>query len=148
MMAPNGLGLFGAFMVLAGALAPPIGIFFWNSVRKQLGWVPVRGVICVSEVRWDGEDYRAHVEYTYSYREREFRSTRVRSLRAVANWRGPAQRVARKYPPGTEITVFIDPENPRESVLEPGVSRMFLPTLLIVSAVVLVLGLRALGAFR
>jgi hypothetical protein len=148
MTTPDGTGLFGAFMVLFGVIALVVGLFAWSSARKQLGWEPVQGTIRTSGIVFDGEFYRAQIEYAYSWRGRLFEGTRVRSLTLLTNWRGPSQRRVNKYPVGSEVTVFVDPKYPRECVLERGGDPKFLPIVLLVSAVMLIPGLSMLHVFR
>jgi hypothetical protein len=146
MMASDGIGLLGAFMVMFGAIAPVVAVFAWSGTRKQLGWEPVRGTIRVSEVGFDGEYYHPRIEYTYSHRGREFRGTRVRSLTMLVSWSGPSRTKIEEYPVGSEVTVFVDPEHPRESVLVRGGDPRFLPAALTLSVVLLVLGMLILGS--
>jgi hypothetical protein len=63
----------------------------------------------------------------------------VKSLEVLVNWPGPARRLVEKYPPGAAVTVFVNQENPWDSVLERGGDPKFLPVMLSTSAVLLLL---------
>jgi hypothetical protein len=112
-------GFVGSGLVLLGVTGALVGPFLWRRARKQLEWEAVPGTVCTARIV-GGEFYEAQIEYTYTFRGRAFRGTKVRSLTVLTNWRGPAQRVVEKYPPGSTVTVFVNPENPWDAVLERG----------------------------
>jgi hypothetical protein len=126
--------------ILLGVMGALLGIFLERRARKQFGWDAAPGTICSSRVQ-GGEFYEPEIEYTYSYRGRPFRATNVRSFGMWPNWRGPAQRVVDRYPPGLQVTVFVNPENPWDSVLERGADPYFLPFVLSISGLLLIFGL-------
>lgn len=59
------------------------------------------------------------------------------------NWRGPAERILGRYPPGSEVVVFVDPTNACAALLEPGGSK-FHPVFVGLSAIALIVGVAAL----
>jgi len=134
-------GFISVAMVLAGVIAPLVGIVLRSRARRQVGWEAVHGTICAANVRFDGEYYVPQLEYTYSYGGRVLRGTKLKSLAVLVNWASPAERTIRKYPLGSAVTVFVNPESPAEAVLEPGGDPKFLPLILIVSAFLLAMGL-------
>ena len=97
----------------------------WQSAH----WPSVTGKIITSSVgetsdtdggRW----YYAKVTYTFFVEEQEFRSSRV-VFGDFSFWPfsySRSERVVRKYRSGSDVRVFYSPSNPRQAVLEPGVS--------------------------
>ena len=134
-------GFVGIVLVLLGAIGILTAAVAWSLVRKQFGWDSVSGTVCASKVHFNWERYEARIEYTYSYRGRAFRGQKVRSLSISVNWRAPAQKDVEKYPLGSTVTVFVNPENPWDAVLERGGDPRFLPWILSVSAILLAMGL-------
>jgi hypothetical protein len=139
-------GFIGSMLILFGVIGALSGAIAWSLARKQLEWEPVEGSVCVSDVQFNSDFYQPRIEYTYSYRGRAFRGQKVRSFSLMVNWRGPAQRDVARYPLGSTVTVFVNPANPWDPVLERGGDRRFLVFILSVSAILLMMGLLALGS--
>ena len=85
--------------------------------------------------------YQPKVDYTYSVNDKSFKGTRIsysdhgylgksKSVTVMgvtryssnANAKASAQKIAKKYHKGKKVTVFYMPNNPGESLLEPGFS--------------------------
>ncbi|MDG1132428.1 MAG: DUF3592 domain-containing protein [Opitutales bacterium] len=83
--------------------------------------------------------YQPKIDYTYSVNDKSFNGTRIsysdhgylgksKSVTVIgvtryssnANAKASAQKIAKKYHKGKKVTVFYMPDNPGESVLEPG----------------------------
>ena len=83
--------------------------------------------------------YQPKIDYTYSVNDKSFKGTRIsysdhgylgksKSVTVIgvtryssnANAKASAQKIAKKYHKGKKVTVFYMPDNPGESVLEPG----------------------------
>jgi hypothetical protein len=139
-------GLIGGALVLLGVVGALVGNVVWRRARRQVEWEAVDGTVCGARMLIDAQFDLARIEYKYSYRGRAFRNTTVRSPAVAVNWPGPAKRLIEKYPPGSAVTVFVNPKNPAQSVLECGGDPKFLPLVLIVSTVLLLLGLLFLVA--
>ena len=89
-------------------------------------WTPTDGVIIDSGVdtSTDGEGgttYCLWVDYQYTYNDRTYGGDVVSYSKdnSCSSWAGEADE---KYPPGEEITVYVNPDNPYEAVLENGLS--------------------------
>ena len=134
----------GGALVFGSVSAVVVAAFLRSRGRKQLSWEGVDGTITAARVTFDGEYYRPEIEYSYSYDGRALRGEKVRSFPLLVNWKGPARRVVAKYPPGSVVKVFVNPENPFESVLERGGDSRFLVLLLFIAAVFLIVGLALL----
>ncbi len=83
--------------------------------------------------------YQPKIDYTYSVNDKSFMGTRIsysdhgylgksKSVTVMGvtryssntNAKASAQKIAKKYHKGKKVTVFYMPDNPGESVLEPG----------------------------
>ncbi|BAJ64998.1 DUF3592 domain-containing protein [Anaerolinea thermophila] len=95
-------------------------------------WMAVNGRVVESrvEVR-EGYDedqgttrsYAPHVEYEYEVNGTVYRSTKLQAgTRVFVSSRGRAEAEVARYAPGTPVTVYCDPANPAEAVLQPGKS--------------------------
>lgn len=91
-------------------------------------WARTDGVVVVSDLQRSrdsdgGYMYRPEISYRYEVNGNEFVASRPRFGSSVSvNWSGPAVRITRKYKAGSRVTVFYDPTDPSQSVLEPGVT--------------------------
>jgi hypothetical protein len=108
-----GLGL--VFILIAALLN--------RHARRQLSWEQVPGVIEVSSVELLRENFAPSVKYSYEVRGRRYTGQRLRSLQITSSFRGPSERVAEAYPAGKQVTVYVNPLYPTDSVLEPGGDR-------------------------
>jgi Protein of unknown function (DUF3592) len=124
---------FPLFVILLAVVLPLVAIWAWQRSDEQRAWARVPGRVARSRVEIQGEDYRADVEYAYRYQERDYRGTTVRSLQPAYNWRGPAERICQRYPVGAIIEVYVSPQDPHQSVLEPGGGSWLVPVSLIAS---------------
>ena len=129
------------WLVLSLGLALPV----WALVRtrlvaRQVKWVKVPGVVQKSQVWYDGELYRADVQYEYSYNAASIKGTNVRTNSLQFNWRGPADRTVARYPAGARVSVFVDPQDPARSVLEPGGDIRVIPFTFAVGALMILIG--------
>jgi hypothetical protein len=118
------LGVFGLFLGV-------MGIITIISGGKQKKWPTVNGRVLASRLEEKREEvhdeertrprvgFAAVVEYEYIHQgERCTASTLSMAEKQYA--RSLAQKVIDKYPVGTTVKVYVNPENPVEAVLEPG----------------------------
>ena len=68
-----------------------------------------------------GTTYCLWVDYQYTYNDRTYGGDVVSYSKdnSCSSWAGEADE---KYPPGEEVTVYVNPNNPYEAVLENGLS--------------------------
>lgn len=100
-----------------------------SSIIADIGtsnWEPVDGVIKSSGVSssTDGEGgttYCLHVSYQYTVDGKTYDGDRV-SYSTENSCNSWSENADDDYPEGKEITVYYDPNNPSESVLQPGLS--------------------------
>lgn len=139
-----------------GALILLLALAFQHQVRLARSWPAASGEILSAESEayraWTrvGSDslvrrtfYRPVIVYTYTVGGREYTADRV-TLGGQAGWSSSRffQRSLAKYPPGSPVTVYYNPSNPSEAVLE----RRVWGSRLLVGLGLLLLGLAALAA--
>jgi len=85
-------------------------------------WPIAKGKIVASKVEYSisyvGILYCPKVRYRYKIAGNDYENDAVRSGRANFFTRGPAARIAARYPAGASVKVRCDPADPSESVLE------------------------------
>lgn len=113
-----GLLLFGLMQLFWG------GWNWWHADRAS-HWPEVPGVVESSEVHLEqhsgGISYRPVVVYRYRVDGVWYRSSRYDYNVSVANRsQAEAQEIVDRYPAGTEVTVYHDPNDPGDAVLNPG----------------------------
>ncbi|MCU1231892.1 MAG: hypothetical protein JWO97_4776 [Acidobacteria bacterium] len=107
------------------------GIFLsavWDICCAHLSrnWPQVPGIIVVSDLQRSNHSdgglmYRPEVTYRYCVDGSEIIANRTRfGGRVELSWSAPAVRTVRKYPVGSEVVVYYNPNDPADSVLEPG----------------------------
>lgn len=120
-MEPLAVAAFGLILVC-------IGIAQIRRARSMQSWQETTGEILSSRVveerahtRADsgsGILYRPDLMYGYHIGGRELAGHRRALLDSSASMPEFAESVVRKYPPGKIVTVYFDPANPKDSVLE------------------------------
>lgn len=116
-----GLGWLGLMLLIVYSGALWLG---WRSEQ----WVKVAGTVLESrlvetrQVRSTNPAYRAQVVYRYQADGREQRGMRVNFAgSSTVDRAGVEEDLRTRYAPGTVVTVFVDPADGAQSVLEPGV---------------------------
>jgi hypothetical protein len=110
------------------------GTFLWSAwnaflALKSRRWPQVEGTILVSDLERsrdsDGYMYRPEISYRYTVADEDFIGSRARFGDALSlSWSGPAVRIVQRYKVNSRVRVRYDPDNPQESVLEPGMNGM------------------------
>ena len=121
------LGIFVALIGLVGALWAGLAHRRASAlVEAAQRWRDAPGKVVASQVdRRGGASarnayYAALVSYTYVVNGRERAGSRLRFGTARARSRAAAEKLLAPYPAGVEVKVRYDPDNPDQSVLEPG----------------------------
>ena len=130
----------GGILILFGLAFFAGAMLLKRQSKRQVDWEQVPGVIEESRVEPGGETYHAVVRYSYQVRGRRFVCDKVRSLMVSYNWRGPAERLAAKYPPGATVTVYVNPDGAYDAVLEPGGDDNFATFAAVFGGIFLLLG--------
>jgi hypothetical protein len=121
----------GIFVLALLGLGIYLVVFSRRSKKKaeeSQGWPSTNGTVISSEVKRsvnrdeDGHETYAYypgVEYTYQCAGQTFTGKRL-SFGGLVAQKDPSavQTALQKYPPGGVVTVYYNPENPSEAVLE------------------------------
>lgn len=104
-----------------------LGMFGGLMLPKAIEWVAMRGwretpatVIWSRVVEKDGDDgstYAVDLFYRYTYDGREYRSNRYDLIGGSSSGSSGKREVVRGHPPGSALTVFVDPEEPWRAVV-------------------------------
>jgi hypothetical protein len=127
---------------------------FRNYVHQAAKWPTVRGKVETSTTesyvkREDGRDqteYTPVVEYVYQVRGHDYRSRQINLGIQVGGSQFIADKIAAKYPQGSDVTVHYNPENPSSAALENPGGYAWL--LLVVAIICFAIALFASGFFR
>ena len=102
-----------------------IGYSLYSDDKAQKTWVRTAATVLESRVAEKRRDnrtsYYAHLRYRYTFNGRNYESGQIGNADG-AGWRGPAQKLANRYPAGADVIAFVDPANPENALLEPGYS--------------------------
>ena len=132
------IGLAGAVFLLGGVLLLTllIVVIVLAAVRRKIraaqDWPSTGGLVLVSEVRDEGGEtgWRANVVYRYEVGGRVYQNSRI----AVAVEYGvhsfqAQERLAARFPAGSQVTVYYDPQNPADAALVKGDPNSLTPSL-------------------
>lgn len=114
-------GLFALFgLVFAG-----IGAGTWMKAESTRRWGPVDGKVVASTVdrhhsSKSGTTYSAAVDYDYEYEGKVYHGSKIAIMSSSSSDRGAAQRTADRYAAGATVTVYVNPADAYEAVLQPG----------------------------
>ena len=145
------LGMTAVTLFWCGITGVFVG-FACHSILKHLEaqkrFVAVEGEVIASKVKTDtGDDsttYKPLVKYRYVVAGREYTSMRYSYDSFSSSDSSWAYRVVKEHPPGAKVTVYCDPEEPSDAVLQRDVPSMSYFLLLFVQPFVMVgLGLIA-----
>jgi hypothetical protein len=119
----------GVVMGLAFAGIGSAGVYFamqmYKKAQDTLSWPSALGEVTHADVHSHHHkkrtSYEAEVEYSYTVNGMQYISKKIAVMTANSNY-GNAQAVVAKYPRQSRVTVYYDPANPADAVLEPGLS--------------------------
>ena len=99
-------------------------------------WLPAPGVIVSSDLNVETDSdgntyYSADIHYSYPLDDRQFRGDRVFFGQVSTTKRMQVFDLLLKYPRDSVVTVFYNPVDPTQALLEPGIhgANWFLPLL-------------------
>ena len=134
--------MFFLFGLLIGVPLLLIWFYLRRQAQASLGWPTVTGRIVDSRLIQtsdaEGDNTTASVTYTYAAGGLALQGNRV-----SIGGRNPCAVIA-KYPAGTDVQVFYDPNKPSSAVLEPGGSGM---QFLLALAIIIIVASILLGVF-
>ena len=94
----------------------------WRRADAMQSWLPVNAKILHSRVERERGDegylWAPRVRYRYEVDGSAYESTQIGLATWRASIRGPAQRVAMRYPANKQLICFVNPEDPSEAYLD------------------------------
>lgn len=126
----NSMGCLGSMIFLLLFVGVGIGLSLWGwsvlqKARVSESWPQAQGEIVSSEVRRsddeNGSSYSGDVTFEYVVADSRYSSDNV-SFGQYSGNRSHAEEIVAKYPVGSRVTVYYDPEDVATAVLEPGVT--------------------------
>ncbi|MBI5966061.1 MAG: DUF3592 domain-containing protein [Chloroflexi bacterium] len=132
-----GLGIFGGIVSVICTVTIPvlilggIGYFMYKRNQQSMAyrqsaqsWASTTGTVLMSSVqsRTSGRSHSTYpvVVYQYTVSGKTYQSQTIKAGEQFINVRvmGQAQETVGRYPIGSTVTVYYNPANPSESVLE------------------------------
>ena len=115
------VGFFAIFALAGGAMSYFMTLRPVANILAARGWNETECVITSSEVAVssgsDGSTYRVDIHYTYEGDWGTYEGNRYDfSIGSTSGYSGKA-RIVEAHPPGSEVTCYVDPEDPTRSVI-------------------------------
>ncbi len=112
-------------------LGTGFSIWGWGLIadaRLSMHWPTSSGTVILSEVssydsRSDGKTtrmYTANVRYRYAVNGVQYHSGRVSLGDSSTSSAADKRAIAERYPVGSQVTVYYDPDQPQDALLEVG----------------------------
>jgi hypothetical protein len=131
-------------IIVIGTLIIVAQLLLLIKARISKDWKELKGEILSSEIETlnitneNNKTYRAAISYKYSISGKQYISSRVFfGDRIHSSFKGKSLKLINKYPVGSIVSVYYDPSNLEESVLEKGVTQSILILLIIGISVIL-----------
>jgi hypothetical protein len=108
-----------------GASWLSFGAFHLMRANASLTWPQAEGAILSSQAKRENPDnklYTPRIQYSYSVGAKSYTGSRLRYGVALALPLPESQEIVRAYPPRAAARVHYKPDDPAESVLEPGLN--------------------------
>lgn len=125
---------FSSIFLIIGLVVSTIGFREMKEAKVSTKWPTTSGVILESKVdsRSDsdsGTSYHAEVLYQFEMDGAKIQGNRISFGEVGTGDASDASRVVNRFPKDTEVTIYYDPKDPFNAVLEPGIQTgtWFLP---------------------
>ena len=107
------------WFLLVGVPGVIVMLRMLKSAQSESSWSRIPGVVLEARILNTSEGYIPKIRYEYICEGDKHENSMYKSLVSASNSHSPAERVLRRYPVGANVTVFVNPKNPSDSVLEP-----------------------------
>lgn len=113
---------------------------------SAINWTKVRGLITKSVLQKSGtrrkRKYKALIQYEYQVKGKTYTSNRINLSKASrkSSSRRRQKKKVRKYSKGSQVRVYVNPRNPKKTILETGIKSTYVLSLFI-ACLLIVLGL-------
>ncbi len=121
--------IMGVLFLIVGIVVTLIGRSMLHEAGESENWPSTSGVIEASTVvqsrEYDSSKkksktvYRANIDYTYQVDGKKFYGDKI-SFGGTTTDRKAAYKLTSKYPKNAQVSVYYSPDEPENSVLEPG----------------------------
>jgi hypothetical protein len=115
---------FFAFFALLGLGMAIMGFFKYQEAQESISWPRTDGIVKSSSVRNDLDSkqngYTPNVVYEYKVANVTYTSDRMELNTAPTNNKSAVRVLVHKYPVGSKVTVYYNPEDPSKALLSPG----------------------------
>lgn len=140
------------FTLVGGILFVTLGVMPWTRTLRAASWEPTPCTVVASRVRShdsdDGTTYSVDILYEFRVDGRPWRSNRFDFVPGSSSGYDGKRAIVDRYPEGSAATCYVDPDDPRRSVLERGFSLRHLLGLVPLAFFVPGLGILAWGLGR
>jgi len=128
------VGIIGFVLLILNAVFLGVIFFMRRKMAAVSQWPSTMGTVMMSrtETRSSGEGYTDYpvVQYSYQVRGQAYQGLKLAPGPEVGG--SGARKVVAKYPPGAQVMVFYNPENPSDAVLERNAPAQWLMWLMLV----------------
>ena len=112
------LGIF-----IAGGIATTIwGGWVIANARKSLHWPKTEGTIECAQAASDADDLLPLIEFSYIVSGSRYQNT-LNFPSGTTPTPELTRRYLERYPSGSKVTVYYDPQHPQRATLEPGMAQ-------------------------
>lgn len=107
------------FLFIFGSVLTLAGLKLIHNARESLYWPKTEGVITQSFMDWDRHRQQyANIRYSFIVNGEKITGFQI----SAKDTNISDEELLKKYPVGKKVIVYYDPENPENSLLEPGYS--------------------------
>jgi hypothetical protein len=114
-----------AIFIVAGSACLAYGLRAAYTGYRATKWPHVQGrVVSAGVEKLEGgkrTTWRPNVTYEYAVNRTEYSSNTIKPTRVALTIDEPARKVVSRYSVGSRVTVYYDPDDPAQSLLEPEV---------------------------
>ena len=143
--------IIGVFGILFFLVSLPASIAELRTANQALHWPTVKGEVVVSNIvsgSTGGKSLhvRANVRYRYTVKEKDYISGNIDSV-------GYAQagidiNYVKKYPKGKQVSIYYNPDNPAQAILEPQKIKKTGYSALLIGFIFLLIGICSVQVYR
>lgn len=122
--------------VVAGGVMSFLGVRQLMRAQASTSWPTVTGVVTIAELgkqvgneRDTSTTYSTDISYDYVAKDRSYVNSAINFADVNSSDPSAARRILKRYPVGKQVTVYYNPADPQNAVLEPGATgrSWFLP---------------------
>jgi hypothetical protein len=108
-----------SFMII-GTICVVAGLWDMKRMITSYFWPTAKGIVLNSEVKTSEGYYYPEIKYVFHVNGKKYESSNFDISDTESGDPLPSRKAVKRYPKGKEVTVYYNPKNPDECVLEPG----------------------------